>query len=95
MLTDLYLLKGDLLLVLSEDNMKDSEFLFQRAMEISIGMEAPMLELRAALRLGRLWRRQGKVEPARHMLSNVLEKLTEGYSTADLMDAKTLLEELE
>jgi predicted ATPase/class 3 adenylate cyclase len=95
MLTDLYLLKGDLLLVLSEDNMTDSEFLFQRAMEISIGMEAPMLELRAALRLGRLWRRQGKAEPARHMLSNVLEKLTEGYSTADLMDAKTLMEELE
>jgi predicted ATPase len=57
-------------------------------------VQAPMLQLRAALRLGRLWRDQGKTEPARKLLSDAYERLTEGFSTADLREAKALLDDL-
>ena len=53
-----------------------------------------MLELRAALRLGRLWRNQGKTEPARKLLSGAYGKFTEGFTTADLREAKALLDAL-
>jgi predicted ATPase len=94
MLSDSFLLKGDLLLMLSEDNAAEAESLYQRALDLSLKMEAPMLELRAGLKLGRLWSEQGKVEPARKLLSDALDKFSEGYSTPDLVEAKALLEDL-
>lgn len=53
------------------------------------------LELRAAMSLSRLWQQQGKPEAARELLSAVYGWFTEGFDTADLQEAKTLLEELE
>ena len=49
---------------------------------------------RAALSLARLWQRQGKRAAARHLLAEVYGWFTEGFDTADLQDAKALLEEL-
>jgi hypothetical protein len=44
--------------------------------------------------LGRLWQKQGKKEEAQRMLAEIYRWFTEGFDTADLKEAKTLLEEL-
>ena len=51
-------------------------------------------ELRAATSLARLWQQQGKKEEARQILAEIYNWFTEGFDTADLKDAKALLEEL-
>ena len=57
--------------------------------------KAKSLELRAATSLSRLWAGQGKVREAQALLSGVYNWFTEGFDTIDLIDAKSLLEELE
>jgi predicted ATPase len=52
------------------------------------------LELRAVMSLSRLWRKQGKRDEARQMLAEIYSWFTEGFNTADLKEAKALLEEL-
>ncbi|MGZ5921954.1 MAG: hypothetical protein ACXWLT_09330, partial [Rhizomicrobium sp.] len=56
--------------------------------------QAKSWELRAAMSLARLWRSQGKVQQARELLAPVYGWFTEGFDTRDLMEAKTLLDEL-
>jgi predicted ATPase len=92
--SEFFQLKGDLLLALSTDNAIEAESWFQRAVDTAADVQAPMLQLRAALRLGRLWRDQGKTEPARRLLSDAHDRLTEGFSTPDLREAKALLDDL-
>ena len=53
-----------------------------------------MLELRAAVSLGRLWQQQDKKADAHQMLSEIYGWFTEGFDTKDLQEAKALLEEL-
>jgi predicted ATPase len=53
-----------------------------------------MLQLRAALGLGRLWADQGRTEDARGLVEEAYGRLEEGFATADLQDAKALLDEL-
>jgi len=53
------------------------------------------LELRAVMSLSRLWRQQGKKAEARQMLAEIYGWFTEGFDTADLQEAKALLESLE
>jgi adenylate cyclase len=91
LLADAYRLKGDLQLALSSDHAHEAETSYQRAREIAQKQRVPMLELRAAIRLSRLWRDQGKAEQGRQLLSAVYESFTEGFNTADLMEAKDLL----
>ena len=55
---------------------------------------ARWLELRAARSLARLWQRQGKRAEAYALLAPIYDWFTEGFDTADLQEAKTLLEEL-
>jgi predicted ATPase len=56
--------------------------------------QARSLELRAAMSLARLWERQGKRTDARELLAPVYGWFTEGFDTADLQEAKALLEML-
>jgi predicted ATPase len=51
-------------------------------------------ELRAAMRLSRLWQQQGKRDEARELLAPIYGWFTEGFDTADLQEAQVLLEEL-
>ena len=53
-----------------------------------------MLQLRAALRLGQLWRRQGRTEDARRLVGEAYQRLSEGFATADLLEARSLLDDL-
>jgi predicted ATPase len=56
--------------------------------------QAKSLELRATMRLSRLWPQQGKQAEAGQLLTEIYSWFTEGCDTADLEDAKALLEEL-
>ena len=60
----------------------------------ALANSAKSLELRAAMSLSRLWQRQGKKAEARQLLGDIYGWFTEGFDTADLKQAKALLEEL-
>ena len=68
---------------------------FQQALDVARRQQAKSLELRAATSRARLWQRQGKRTEARELLAEVYGWFTEGFDTADLQEAKVLLEELE
>src|SRR3989442_5645207 len=55
--------------------------------------EARSMEVRAAMSLSRLWQPQGKQAAARDLLAPIYGWFTEGFDTADLQEAKALLEE--
>ncbi len=88
---DLRILKGDLLLAMSDPQSASSEF--RRAFEISEPLGVRMNELRAATRLARL--HGGTAEGAQHSttLRAVYERFTEGFEAPDLVDARRVLEE--
>jgi len=73
---------------------EEAEACFHKAIEIARRQGAKSLELRAVLSLARLWQKQGKKNEARQMLAEIYGWFTEGFDTADLKEAKTLLEEL-
>ena len=72
----------------------EAEACFQQALDVARGQEAKSLELRAAMSLSRLWQQQGKQDAARELLAPIYGWFTEGFDTADLQEAKALLEEL-
>ncbi len=65
-----------------------------KAIEIARRQSAKSLELRAVMSLSRLWQQQGKTEEARQQLAEIYGWFTEGFDTADLQEAKVLLQEL-
>jgi len=73
----------------------DAESSFLRAIEVAHRQRAKSLELRAATSLSRLWADKGNVREAHALLSGVYGWFTEGFDTADLSEARSLLEELE
>ena len=91
---ELYRLKGELLLQQSEESSPEAESCFQQALTVARQQQAKALELRAATSLARLWQQQGKKTEAYDVLTPVYNWFTEGFDTADLKDAKALLEEL-
>ena len=72
----------------------EGEVSLQRAIKITRRQRAKSLELRAAMSLSRLWQQQGKQPQARQMLAQIYDWFTEGVATADLQDAKALLDAL-
>jgi predicted ATPase/class 3 adenylate cyclase len=92
---ELYRLKGELLLQQSSDNQPEAESCFQQAIAVAQSQHAKSWELRAATSLARLWQAQGKRQDAYDLLAPVYNWFTEGFDTADLKDAKALLNELE
>ena len=90
----MYRLKGELLLQQSSDNQAEAENCFHHALDIARNQQAKSFELRTATSLARLWQQRGKQDEARQMLGEVYNWFTEGFDTADLKDAKALLEAL-
>ena len=87
-------LRGVLLLQQTGMPQAEAETWFQRALDVARRQQAKSLELRAAMSLSRLWQQQGKQTEARELLAPVYGWFTEGFDTADLQDAKALLEAL-
>jgi predicted ATPase len=92
--SEFLILKGALLEALSSDNAAEATALCEQAVRNAQEVRAPMLELRAAVALSRLWREQGNNEQARKVLSEAYSKMTEGFGTPDLKEANTLLTDL-
>jgi predicted ATPase len=90
---ELYRLKGALLLQQNSDNQADAETCFHHALEIARTQQAKSFELRTTTSLARLWQQQGKHREAHDLLAPIYHWFTEGFDTADLKDAKALLDE--
>jgi predicted ATPase len=93
---ELYRLKGEILLMQEGKRQKwsDGEECLHQALDVARRQQAKSLELRAAMSLSRLWQLQGKRDEARELLAPIYGWFTEGFDTADLQEAKALLEEL-
>jgi len=89
---EIHRLKGELLL--ESRGSSEAEGCFRHAIDIARRQRAKSLELCAVTGLSRLLQRQGKKDEARRMLAEIYSWFTEGWDTADLKDAKALLEEL-
>jgi len=72
----------------------DAERCFERALEVARRQCAKSWELRAAVSLSRLWQSQGRRREAKNLLQGVYGWFTEGFDTADLMEARALLDAL-
>jgi tetratricopeptide (TPR) repeat protein len=87
-------IKGDAILMRDPSATAEAENCFRKAIEIARGQSAKWWELRAITSLARLLAKQGKRDEARPMLAEIYGWFTEGFDTADLKDAKALLDEL-
>jgi len=101
---ELYLLKGIILMevgrqarddVSAETLKPEAEECFLKAIEIVQHHSAKSLELRSVTELSRLWQQRGQQARARRRLAEIYGWFTEGFDTADLKDAKRLLDELD
>jgi tetratricopeptide (TPR) repeat protein len=91
---ELYRLKGDLLLLGGRQWENEAEESFRKAITIARSQTAKWWELRSTVRLARVLRITDRNSEARAMLAEIYHWFTEGFDTADLKDAKALLEEL-
>jgi len=87
-------LRGLLLLKQIKTSQAEAETWLQRALDVARRQEAKSLELRATMSLSRLWQQQGKRADAYELLAPIYGWFTEGFDTADLQEAKALLEAL-
>jgi predicted ATPase len=89
---DVYRVRGNLLNATGDQ--ASAEQSYCQALMVARRQSAKLFELRAAMRMARLWRDQGKRNEARELLAPVYGWFTEGFDTADLKKSKTLLDEL-
>ena len=87
-------LKGELLLGQSGESVQEAEQCLCEALKIAQDQHATMLELRAATSLAKLWRKLNKVDDAKRILNAVYSRFNERVDNLDLIEAKTVLEQL-
>ncbi len=93
-LAEMQRLKGEILLTRDGSAIEEAERCFRAAIELARVQEAKWWELRATVSLARLLRDTNRRDKARTMLTEIYNRFTEGFDTADLKDAKALLDEL-
>jgi predicted ATPase len=91
---EIHRLRGILLLQQPETPQAEAEACFQRALDVARRQAAKSLELRAARSLACLWQQQGKRAEAYDLLAPVYGWFIEGFDTADLQEARALLDAL-
>src|SRR6266446_6357542 len=91
---ELYRLRGEALLA-GAGTVTEAETAIQQAIDVARRQNAKSWELRAATSLARLRRQQGRPQEAVALLAPILGWFTEGFDTADLQAARTLLDDLE
>jgi predicted ATPase len=91
-LAELLRTKGELLLLgQGPSTVATAEACFRQALDVARRQGALSWELRSATSLARLWSGQRRVNEARKLLGPVYRRFTEGFETADLVAARTLL----
>jgi predicted ATPase len=93
---ELYRLRAELLIAQGRSchAHQDAEMSLRHALAVARQQWAKTLELRVSICLSRLWQRQGRREEAWQLLAPVYGWFTEGVDSADLQEAKALLDEL-
>jgi tetratricopeptide (TPR) repeat protein len=92
---ELWRIRGDLLLLEAKPGSEnEAEGCFRQAIEIALHQQAKWWELRAKVSLAGLLVKRGRRDEAHSMLAEIYNWFTEGFDTADLRDAKALLDEL-
>jgi predicted ATPase len=86
--------KGELLLMKDNQAQAEAALCFREAIQVAQRQSAKSWELRATTSLARLLASQGRRDEAHAMLADIYNWFAEGFDTADLKDAKALLEEL-
>jgi predicted ATPase len=89
---EVHRIKGGLLL--KQHDVAQAQTCFEKALTVARDQQAKSWELRAATSLARLWQQQGRGDEARRLLAPIYDWFTEGFDTADLIEAKGLLEQL-
>jgi len=89
---ELYRVQAELLLMQGDED--GAEASLHKAIEVARRQRARSWELRASTSMARLWWKQGRGDEARQVLAEVYGWFSEGSDSADLMEARTLLEEL-
>ena len=89
---ELWRLKGELLNI--KNKTEEAGACFQKAIEIARQQAARSFELRASTSLARLWQQQNRSREAQRLLGDTYAWFTEGFDTADLREAESLLKEL-
>jgi len=82
------------LVLRAQNQLDEAQASLQRALHVAQTQQAKSLELRAATSLARLWGEQGRRVEALESLAPVYGWFTEGFDTADLKEAKALLDQL-
>jgi class 3 adenylate cyclase/predicted ATPase len=89
---ELLRLRGELLFLDASNKLELAEKAFQEALACAREQKCRLLELRAALSLGRLWAIRGEPQQAQRLVAPIYADYTEGFDTADLKDARAFLE---
>jgi tetratricopeptide (TPR) repeat protein len=92
--SELFRLKGELLLRRSDESVQEAEECLRAALKTAQDQHAAMLELRAATSLAKLWRKLNKADDAKRILDAVYSRFNERADNLDLSEAKTILEQL-
>jgi predicted ATPase len=87
-------LSGELRLAQCSEDRAAAEACYSQALDIARQQQAKSWELPSAMSLSRLWQQQGKRDEAHALLAPIYGWFPEGFETADLQEAKALLEEL-
>jgi predicted ATPase len=91
---EVHRIRGELLLRRQAPDPAGAEKCFAEALAVAREQEAKSWELRAATSLARMWNERNRREDARALLEPIFSWFTEGFDTADLQDAQSLLEQL-
>lgn len=93
-LAEVHRIRGELMLRHETPDPLQAERCFEQALAVARDQQAKSWELRAAMSLARIWLQDGRIDDARALLSPIYDWFTEGFDTADLQDAKALLNQL-
>ena len=93
-LAEILRLKGEVLMMHESAETKKAEYCFRTALETAHSQEAKWWELRTTVSLARLLSKTHRRDEARTTLAEIYNWFTEGFDTADLKEAKALLDEL-
>jgi DNA-binding winged helix-turn-helix (wHTH) protein/tetratricopeptide (TPR) repeat protein len=91
---EIHRIEGEVLLRRTPAAAAEAEGHFRTAIDLARARTEKSLELRAATSLARLWLRRNRPDDARELLADVLGWFTEGFATADLRAARTVLDEI-
>jgi predicted ATPase len=91
---EIHRLRGELVLKQDDSNVAEAQSCYERAIEIARRQNGKSQELRASTSLARLLAKRGRRDEARTKLAEIYNWFTEGFDTADLKDAKSLLDQL-